>query len=147
MLRCVFLAALIVLPASALAQSPSQVVPSTRPDQATPGAARAPQTATPRRGQAATPTVTPFVLNAVTVTGSTLPAEALRAAYAPFIGQTMDAARIQALSDAIAARYETSDVALYTVLIPDQDLSRGDLNVRVLEGRRHPCKNLSGHRA
>lgn len=137
MLRCALLAtaALVTLPVSAFAQSPSQVVPSTRADQATPGADRARPAPTPRRGQAATPTVTPFLLNAVTITGSTLPPEELRAAYAPFVGQTMDAAKIQALSDAIAARYETTNVALYTVLIPNQDLSRGNLAVRVLEGR------------
>lgn len=137
MLRCALFAsaALVVLPTTVFAQSPSQVVPPTRADQATPGTTRTPQPAAPRRGRAAAPALTPFTLKSVTVTGSTLPTGELRSAYAPFLEQTMDASKIQALSDAIAARYETTDVALYTVLIPNQDLSGGNLNITVLEGR------------
>lgn len=128
-------AALALVPAAAMAQSPSQVVPSTRADQAPPGA-RAPGGQAPRpaaRGQ--TPALTPFVLRSVEVTGSSLPSERVQAAYAPFIGQTMDEAKIQALSDAIAGQYADADVALYTVVIPNQSLNTGALKVTVLEGR------------
>jgi hemolysin activation/secretion protein len=116
--------------------APPRIVPSDRPDQARPQAtpSRPPLAAPPRaaRGPAA---FTPFVLREVVVAGSSLPAATLDAAWRPFAGRTIDAAGLQAVTDAIAAAYADADYALYTVAVEPQDFAGGTLRVRVVEGR------------
>lgn len=131
------LAAALACPALASAQtSPNRVVPPSRPDQvARPGNAPGAQPTTAARSSAKPPAVAPFRLEAVSVEGSSLPASELEAAWRPFVGQTLSAADLVKVTDAIAAAYARRDYAIYTVLVEDQDLSAGRLRVRVLEGR------------
>lgn len=135
LLKSVFTLALVCAPAVALAQTAaSRVVPPNRPDQTPPPAARrqAPPATPPATGEA--PQVRPFQLTAVTVEGTSLPASAVEAAYRPFIGRTVGAPELQQISDAVAKAYERSDVALYTVLIPEQSFDGGRLNLVAIEG-------------
>jgi len=127
--------ALACAPGAALAQSPSPIVPRDRPDQ-TPvqppvSAQEAPATT---QAPAALQQITPFQLQRVEVSGSTLPAEALEANWRPLLGQTVGSTEVAGVTDAIIAAYERSDIALYTVLVPTQDFAGGVLRIRVLEG-------------
>lgn len=128
--------ALVVLaiPGLAVAQTAARGVPADRPDQnpagpASPGA-RPPA---PARGAAPRP-MAAFTIQSIEIAGSSLEAGALRLAYGRFIGQGGSPAVLQQLADAISAAYERSDVALYTVLIPDQDFAQGRVKLSVLEG-------------
>ncbi|HEY0627938.1 MAG TPA: ShlB/FhaC/HecB family hemolysin secretion/activation protein [Sphingomicrobium sp.] len=51
-----------------------------------------------------------------------------------FIGQAATRANLQALAAAMSDAYGRSPVALFTIAIPDQDLSAGDVRVLVAEG-------------
>ncbi len=106
-----------------------------RADQTPPGLDTRKTVGTPALPTSSTPRqVTPFVLRQVEIEGSSLPARSLAAAYAPYIGQTIDSARLQAISDALAAVYARADIAFYTLLIPSQTYAGGVLRVQVLEG-------------
>ncbi len=87
-----------------------------------------------RRTPAAAPEVKPFVLSRVEITGSSLPPGALAAGYRPFVGRTIDKPGLQAITDALAKVYEASDVALYSVTVPDQDFAGGVLRLKAVEG-------------
>lgn len=62
-----------------------------------------------------------------------IPEVVARAAEA-FIGKPASRANLQALVQAMSEAYGRSDVALFTIVIPRQDLSNGHLRVRVAEG-------------
>jgi len=137
-LRCtglLLVAALLASPDGALAQTSVRGVPADRPDQKpAPAAAQAapPQSApTPRQPGVA---FAPFTLEDVVVEGSSLPRDALAAAYAPFIGRSIDNAALTAITNAVAAAYAKSDIALYTVLVPEQRFAGGGLRLVVVEG-------------
>lgn len=135
MLKPLLALALVCAPAAVSAQTaPSRLVPPNRPDQTPPPAARrqAPPPSPAATGEA--PQVRPFQLTAVTVQGSSLPPGLVEPAYRPFIGRTIGAAELQQISDAVAGAYERSDVALYTVLIPEQSFEGGRLTLVALEG-------------
>jgi len=51
-----------------------------------------------------------------------------------FIGKPATRSNLQALAAAMTAAYGRSDVALFTIVIPKQDLSSGDLRILVAEG-------------
>ncbi len=87
-----------------------------------------------RRTRVKTPEVKPFTLAAVQITGSTLPAEDLAAAYRPFVGRTIDKAALQSITDALAKVYAQSNIALYSVTVPDQDFAGGVLKLKATEG-------------
>lgn len=61
-------------------------------------------------------------------------AEQIDAAVAPLRGQTFGAANVRQIPDAIAAAYARSDIALYSIELPGQDFTAGDIRVRVREG-------------
>ncbi|MBO9601097.1 MAG: ShlB/FhaC/HecB family hemolysin secretion/activation protein [Novosphingobium sp.] len=67
--------------------------------------------------------------------GSTLPAETLNAATAPYIGQPLTRENLQKIANAVSAAYAASDIAFYGVSIPAQAPTGGELTLRVLEGR------------
>jgi len=128
--------ALGVLPlAAASAQTSVRGVPAERPDQrAAPSPAPTPPPGgLPAARQPDAP-ITPFELDRVYVDGSTLPAETLAAAYRPFIGKTIDNRALADLTNALAAVYAKSDVALYTVYVPEQKFTAGALRLAVVEG-------------
>lgn len=56
------------------------------------------------------------------------------AAARRFIGRRADAATLNRIAAAMSDAYGKSDIALYTIVIPDQDLSGGRLRVTVVEG-------------
>lgn len=124
-------------PASVWAQTrPSPVVPPDRPDQAPPRPQpQPPPPDAPLASPAAAAKVAPFVVRSVTVTGSSLAPDELAAAWRPFVGQTMSAAGLVRITDALAAVYARHDIAIYTVSIPNQEFADGVVRVRVLEGR------------
>lgn len=51
-----------------------------------------------------------------------------------FVGQRATRANLQALADAMSRAYGRSQVALFTIAIPEQDLSTGEITVWVGEG-------------
>jgi hemolysin activation/secretion protein len=72
-------------------------------------------------------------ISAVHVEGSSLSAERIGAATKPFVGGAIDTGRLRALADAIAAEYKRSRIAVYSVLIPEQDFKDGEVRVVALE--------------
>jgi hemolysin activation/secretion protein len=128
--------ALGLLPlAAAKAQTSVRGVPEERPDQrrapAPVPAVPTARLAAPRPADAA---IAPFQLKTVLVEHSTLSPETLAAAYRPFVGRTMDDKVLSELTDAINAAYARSDIALYTVFVPEQTFAAGELRLAVLEG-------------
>ncbi|MET0273244.1 MAG: ShlB/FhaC/HecB family hemolysin secretion/activation protein [Phenylobacterium sp.] len=88
-----------------------------------------PDVATPQSGATAAP------LAAVDVQGSTLPPARIAAVMQPLIGRPLDKATATAAAEALSALYAKSDVALYTIQAPQQDLSGGRLVLQAIEGR------------
>jgi hemolysin activation/secretion protein len=72
-------------------------------------------------------------ISTIEVEGSSLPAVRIRTATQHFVGSAIDAGRLRALADAIAAEYKRSRIALYSVLIPEQDFAAGAVRVVALE--------------
>lgn len=118
---------------AAQAQTPSPIVPADRPDQ-TPARPRT----TPQDPAVAKapdlPQVTPFVLRAVDVEGSTLPSDRLTTAWEPFLDREIGTRELASIVQDVVRRYEGSDVALYTVLVAAQTFADGRLRLRVIEG-------------
>jgi hemolysin activation/secretion protein len=75
-----------------------------------------------------------FIIKAVQLDGATAPRGVINEAFRPFIGQTGDAKLLGRLTDAAAAAYAQSDVALYTILLPNQTFADGVVRMRVVEG-------------
>lgn len=65
--------------------------------------------------------------------GTDVPAVVAEAARA-FVGRPATRANLQALADAMSRAYARSEVALFTIAIPEQDLSQGNVRVLVAEG-------------
>lgn len=51
-----------------------------------------------------------------------------------FVGSPANRATLQALADAMSRAYARSEVALFTIAIPEQDLSAGNVRILVAEG-------------
>lgn len=133
---CLLACAMVAAPGLALAQPGGAIIDQNRTDRAPP---RAPQTrqALPRQSgapQVAAPTGPAVPLRNVDVQGSTLPHTALATAMQPFLGKPLSQPTIQAAADALAAVYAKSQVALYSIQAPQQDLSGGRLQFVVTEG-------------
>jgi hemolysin activation/secretion protein len=125
----------------ALAQTSSGIVAPDRPDQNAAPRTAAGMPSTPRgldasalRARNPTKPFAPFTLTAVTIDGASLPRGDLASAWAPFIGKPMDLATLDRLVDAVGDRYARSDVALYTVLVPEQDFAGGVVKLQAVEG-------------
>lgn len=73
------------------------------------------------------------IIRAIQFVGTKAPVEAARAAEA-FIGKPATRATLQTIAAAISSGYAKADVALYSVLIPNQDISNGVLRVMLIEG-------------
>lgn len=114
--------------------SPSPIVPSDRSDQSPPRAPAPAAPVQPPRSPTRTPSIAPFELRNVQVDGSSLSPAALASAWRPFLGRMIDSAGLEQVTNAIADAYARSDVALYTLLVPNQDFAGGTLRIRVLEG-------------
>jgi len=79
--------------------------------------------------------IAPFTLTGVRIEGTSVAPAALGAATRDFIGKQVDGKAIAAIADAVAKVYAgASDIALYTVAAPEQDLAGGVLTLVVTEG-------------
>ncbi len=76
----------------------------------------------------------PFVLRGLRLEGASASDAVLRPVLRRFVGRRMDAAGLKVLAEAVSAAYAKADVALYTVLLPQQDFAGGVVGVRVVEG-------------
>lgn len=128
------IALILVTPAPAQAQTSPRGVPAIRPDQLSIPAPVRTVTPRPAAARKANAPIQPFLLTKVVVEGSTLPQAILDPAYTPFVGKMADNAALTAVTNAIAAVYVRSDVALYTVLVPEQRFDGGVLRLSVIEG-------------
>jgi hemolysin activation/secretion protein len=127
--------ALVGAPAQALAQT-STPIDRDRVDRAAPPAPAAPA----ERLQAPTGAISieadteaaPPIRN-IAFEGTDVPLIVAKAAET-FVGRPANRANLQALTDAMSKAYERSEVALFTIAIPEQDLSSGKVRILVAEG-------------
>lgn len=129
-----FMAAAMLAPAPLAAQTAPRAVPPERADQNAPASTR--PTTGPRnvRMRTAAPTITPFVLRGVEVTGSSIDPIALAPAWSLYLNRQISGEDLGRITDAVAAVEERHDIALYTVVIPDQNFADGMLHLKVVEG-------------
>lgn len=73
-------------------------------------------------------------LKKVLISGSSLPDATFESAIGAYAGQPLTRGTATAITNAVAETYSHSDVALYTVVAPKQDLSTGELRLNVIEG-------------
>jgi len=136
-----FLIALLALlafsaPMTSRAQTAPLIIDQSRPDRS-PAAAATPGPPSPHgpgRVEAAPAAFTPFILREVRVQGSTASPDAVGSASQPYIGKTVGAADLRMIAEAIGAAYASTDIALYTVLLPRQTFEGGVVRVIVVEG-------------
>lgn len=94
------------------------------------------QLPTPPAVPAAQPGGTSFVLNAVGFSGNTrFSSETLRALMADHIGRRVTLADLQVLAERVTALYRASNYLLVQTTVPVQDVTRGQVQFSVLEGR------------
>jgi hemolysin activation/secretion protein len=74
------------------------------------------------------------MLSEVRIEGTSLPPDVLTRSTQSFIGRTIDSQGMNAIADAVATAYADSDIALYTVTVPQQDFAGGLLRLVVVEG-------------
>ena len=72
-------------------------------------------------------------ISGVRLERSSLPREVAEAAMRPFIGKPITADTLQQLADAYSKAYARSDIALYSILIPEQTFADGQVRVTVIE--------------
>jgi hemolysin activation/secretion protein len=117
------------------AQTSPRIVSPGRADQNPPAArTRAPRTPYLNKARDADAPITPFVLTKVVLDGSSLDASQIDAATAPFVGQTIDNTALNKITQAVAAAYPHADIALFTVLVPEQRFAGGVLHLSTVEG-------------
>lgn len=80
------------------------------------------------------PAFAPFLIRGVRFEGTDVPAAVADAAR-PYIGRIATKAVIADLADAMTAAYKKSDVAFFTVAIPNQSFDNGVVRVLAAEGR------------
>lgn len=121
--------------ASAHAQSGPLIIDRSRPDRAPAAAGAAPKApAAVGDVRAETQGVSPFAFSALDVQGSTLPPAAFAPLAQPLVGKTIGRQDVVRLAEAVGAVYAKSDVALYSVLVPNQTFAGGVVRLRVIEG-------------
>lgn len=122
-------------PAVSLAQPAPLIIDQSRADRSPPTASPQPE-APQGAGQvkAAPATIAPFVLKGVRVQGSGLSQDALSAAWAPYVGRTVDDKALGQIADAIGAVYARADIALYSILLPRQQVQDGVVRFTAVEG-------------
>ncbi|MFN4184503.1 MAG: ShlB/FhaC/HecB family hemolysin secretion/activation protein [Hyphomonas sp.] len=82
---------------------------------------------------ASAPTATAAPIRGIRFKGAEVPA-VVAAATEPFLGKPADTATLKDLAAAMSAAYKKSDVALFTLAIPAQDLSDGVVEILIAEG-------------
>ena len=82
-----------------------------------------------------------FLLKEVTVTGVTLfSQQEIFALYSPYLNTTVNFAVIQGIAKNIEAKYAAAGFLTTTAYIPEQDISGGKVEIRVIEGRMGDIK-------
>jgi hemolysin activation/secretion protein len=114
----------------------SLIIDQNRTDRNPPAPAPQKKAASPAGSavNAAGPDIQPFTVTSVQLEGATIPAALVGPAFHPFIGQRLDSAGLTRLTQAAAAAYAKSNVALYTILLPNQTFAGGVVHLRVVEG-------------
>jgi hemolysin activation/secretion protein len=129
---------LAVAPGLACAQGGATILDQNRPDRAPPSAAPiGPLDVKPNQTnqtQGPDQAIPAFVLTRVQVEGGTVPAAALKPAWAPFVGKRVGVGELKAMADAVSDAYGRSDVALYTIVTPRQTFGGGVVQLNVIEG-------------
>ncbi|MET0546280.1 MAG: ShlB/FhaC/HecB family hemolysin secretion/activation protein [Caulobacterales bacterium] len=96
------------------------------------------QTPEPLRGRLAidesAPDESAANLTFVRIRGSSLSQIDLEQSWRKSVGRPLDRTAIEAVATALSAIYQKSDIALFTILAPSQDLSDGQLDLIVIEG-------------
>jgi hemolysin activation/secretion protein len=127
---------LCLAPTVAWAQGGSLIIDQNRTDRAPP--APAPGKPAPSGAQApvvATQAVIqPFVVKSIQLDGATVPARLMGPVFHPYVGQRIDGAGLTRLTQAVSDAYGRSDVALYTVFLPNQTFAGGVIRLQVVEG-------------
>ena len=127
----VFLAA---APHLALAQTSPLIIDQSRADRRAPDAPTTSARSSAGVVQQQAVSITPFVLKGVQFDGARGLALPVREATEAFIGQPMDSARLNVLADAVSAAIGKTDVALYTVVLPNQTFKNGVVHLQIIEG-------------
>ena len=120
---------------AAIAQTAPPGVSPTRPDQNPAFTSVSPASpALPVQARDPHQPISPFRLTRVEIAGSTLTPAVLDASTQSFIGAVIDDADLAKITQAVATAYGSSDIALYTVLVPRQRFAGGVLRLTVVEG-------------
>ena len=144
-------AAALLLPVAAEAQNYSEVAPQTLAPRAL-APPPSPPLPVPRRDPAAHKVIVPAIKALVFVPGVAavvkagreargveverlplLEDDAFRAAVAPFIGQPLTLARLNEITRAVILRYRDKDHPLVNVVVPEQDVNNGVVQLAVVE--------------
>lgn len=126
----------LLVSATAHAQSGPLIIDRSRPDRAPAAAGGSPIAPAPAGAvRAETQGFRPFTLSALEVQGSTLNPAVFTEVARPWVGKTLGRDDVVKLADAVGAAYAKSNVALYSVLLPNQTFGGGVVRLRVIEGR------------
>ena len=121
-------------PHYAAAQTSPLIIDQNRADRSAPAAQTTSAQASKGSVEQQAGTIAPFVLKGVQFDGARGLAPSVRAAAQAYIGKSMDNARLNAMADAVAAAVATTDVALYTVVLPNQTFANGVVHLQIVEG-------------
>lgn len=135
--RILIALALAGAPVLAWAQ-PGPVIDQQRADRRPPGAVPTPATVAPAPSPGVSVQAAPApsaTLAKIEVRGSSLPGAAFQPAFRALVGRPLDQATMEAAAKAASEVYRRSDIALYAVAVPQQDLSGGTLVLLATEGR------------
>ena len=133
-----------LMPLAALAQAPSQSLPQSLPGGGTPllpsgdpcAACAAPASPVDAAAPVTAPASASFRLNDLRLNGAqALSAQDLRDLTAPSIGRDVNLADLQALAQAITARYRERGYFLAQAIVPVQTVRDGVVEISVVEGR------------
>ncbi len=76
-----------------------------------------------------------FKLRAVLIEGAhSIPADAIAAAYQPYLGKTVSQADLASIAVAITELYRAAGFSLSRAIVPPQDIKNGRVRVKVIEG-------------
>lgn len=85
---------------------------------------------------AAAPAADAMLISKILLTGNTLvPEEDLRKVYAPYEGQQLTVAQLKEIARNLTAVYQKAGFFLVRVYLPQQTISNGQAELRVLEGK------------
>jgi hemolysin activation/secretion protein len=112
----------------------SLIIDTNRPDRRPPSPPAEPPAPKAAASSVERRPIQPFILRQVRVSGASAPIRLLQTAWRPYLGRTVDGGALAQLTDAVAGAYSHSNVALYTVLLPNQTFAGGTAQVRVVEG-------------